>query len=75
MRVYMAVTQDEYSLPIAIADSAYMLACMMGVREATIQEALTPKRIAKTKRIKYVRVDIDEEDDADACQKVKADDR
>lgn len=34
---WMAVTADEYELPLAVADSSFSLAAMLGVKHGTIQ--------------------------------------
>ncbi|WP_458397436.1 helix-turn-helix domain-containing protein [Anaerotignum sp.] len=60
-KLYLAVTQDKYSLPLAVADSAEELAEMCGVRMETVYE-----RISAGKHLqypKYIMVEIEEGDD------------
>lgn len=53
--LYLAVTNDKYELPIAVADSASELAKMLGIERQTVFVNLC--RPAKSKR-KIVKVEV-----------------
>lgn len=59
-RIYMAVTADEYELPIAVAGSVQKLATMMGLAKQTVKCGLAPSNddSGKNKGYKFVRVII-----------------
>lgn len=61
MKVYMCVTDDEYELPIAVADTQRELARMLGVKEGTIRRALCLLRQGKYKTSIYREVEIDDD--------------
>lgn len=68
MYVWMAVTPDEYELPIAVADSALELAQMMGTTETAIFcRRFTAKSIKRLDRVQYLvhKVWIGDIDDDD----------
>lgn len=44
MILYMAVTPDEYELPVAVEDSPTKLAKKIGMSVNTVTASLTPKR-------------------------------
>lgn len=58
----MEVTQDEYELPVAIADNAHQLAIMRNVSVNTIYSAISHEKSGAYKRSRYKRIVIDEED-------------
>lgn len=60
-KLYLAVTSDELSLPLAVCTSASELARLQGVKESTVY-----RQINKCKEFKYpkyikIEVDMDEE--------------
>ena len=59
-KVYMEVTRDRYSLPIAVADTPTELAKMRGVKVQQVYQAL--KNESKLKKPRFVRVDVEEEE-------------
>lgn len=62
-RVWMAVSQDEYQLPIAVAESANELAKMMGVSEASIRSSISRLKQKKSNRGRkrmYLCINMDE---------------
>ena len=65
MKVYMEVTQDEYELPLAIADSPAELARMCGVNPNAVSSAISHWKSGKHPRSRFIVVKIDEEDDDD----------
>lgn len=60
MYLYMAVTPDEYELPIAVEDSVSKLAARLGIRSNTINVSIW--RVSRTKGklgMKFVKVEVD----------------
>lgn len=62
MKVYMRVTDDEYELPVAIADTQADLARMVGVGTNTVCSALYKVRKWGQRSV-YKEVEIDDEMD------------
>ena len=58
--VYMEVTQDEYELPVAIADSAGQLAEMRGTTKATIFSLISHEKAGVCKS-KFKRIEIEDD--------------
>ena len=58
MVIYMKVTDDEFELPVIIADSASELAAKTGVGRSTITSAISHAKRYNHKSV-YVRVVID----------------
>ena len=64
MKLYLAVTKDEYELPYAIADTQADLARILGVDPQSVRKAFYDMRNGRGyKRTKYREVEIDEEYD------------
>lgn len=64
MKVYMAVTQDKYSLPTATSISCMGLGRLLGVSERTISSYLYHVKCGKiqAKYPKYISVEIEDEE-------------
>ena len=60
-RIYMAVTTDKFSLPLAVASSASELAKMLGVNENTVYRGIWNSKNRKFP--KYVMVEVDDGED------------
>lgn len=60
MILYLCVTNDEYELPVAVADTQAELARMRGVHFSTISGALrrTFTRHNINKKFKYIEVEV-----------------
>lgn len=59
----MKVTQDEYELPLAVADSAAELAKIVGVREGTIRGCVSyARKGVRQKRSVYVSVEFSDQE-------------
>ena len=58
MKLYMAVTQDEYELPIAVCTSVQELARKCGVKENTISHTIALYKKRKPRYKKYVVVEV-----------------
>ena len=59
MTVYMKVTNDEYELPMAVADSVASLAKGLGINPCVIYRSMNSKNGI------YVKVEIDDWEDED----------
>lgn len=64
MVLWMKVTDDEYELPLAVADTASELARMCGLNKNGVLVAISNAKRRKTK-CQYVKVVIDDEDQED----------
>lgn len=63
MKIYMAVTKDALSLPLAVEDSAAELAELRGVQVETIRSLISRGRTGKIKRPGYIVVEVEEEEE------------
>lgn len=61
MVLYVAVSQDKYELPIAVADSARELARMLGVDKCTVSCHITLAKQGKIKKQKYFKVEVEDD--------------
>lgn len=57
----MAVSKDEYRLPIAIADTAKELAELFGTNENNVKTIASKGKHGNIKNPRYIAVRIDEE--------------
>ena len=62
MHVYIAVTKDEYELPIALGDSARELAEQLGTTENAIRSSISHAKAGVMKWTMYRKVEIDDEE-------------
>ena len=61
--MYMAVTTDEYELPLATGDTARELGKLVGVSANLIHSSISKKQTGTTRKMRFVKVDwIDDED-------------
>lgn len=60
-KIYMAVTKDALSLPLAVADSPKELAELRGVKKETIRSLVSRWRTGKVKRSGYIVVEVEED--------------
>ena len=58
----MAVTPDEYELPIAVADTPRELSRMTGIAAAHIRDMICKHKPGTTLGIRFIKV-VEEEDD------------
>ena len=63
MTIYMKVTEDEYELPEAVADSIAELARFLGKRTNVISSCLSHVKHIPGRKSCYKRVEINDEDD------------
>lgn len=60
-KIYMAVTRDALSLPLAVADSAKELAELRGAKRESILSAISRWKKGTIKRPGYIVVEVEEE--------------
>jgi hypothetical protein len=60
--VWMAVSKDEYRLPIAIADTARELAEIFGTNENNVKTIASKGKHGNIKNPRYIAVEIDKEE-------------
>ena len=61
MTIYMKVTKDRYSLPVAVADSPKELAALCGVSPNAIYSGFSHEKKGDWKS-PYVKVVVDDDD-------------
>ena len=61
IKIYMKVTKDRYSLPVAVADSAKELAALCGVSPNAIYSGFSHEKRGDWKS-PYVKVVVDDDD-------------
>ncbi len=64
MVLYMAVSQDRYELPIAVADSEREIERMLNLGKGTVATHISLIQSGKLKKQKYFRVEINDEEKA-----------
>lgn len=62
MKLYMIVTADEYELPLMVADKAKDLAKYKGISPSTVSTHIKRKYSGKISGIKYIKIEIDNEE-------------
>lgn len=69
MKLYMAVTPDEYELPVMIAETPSKLARMCGVNRCSVSNAISRRKRGRQSRKSqkmtkcwFVTVEVDDED-------------
>lgn len=55
MRLYMAVTADQYELPICVSENAKELAEALGITSQAVWAACTPSRTVKNRKCEAKR--------------------
>ena len=71
MKLYMAVTADEYELPLCVEDSTTGLATWLGITTNAVLAACTPRRMGRNRRkcgYRIIRVETEEKESV--CQDV-----
>ena len=61
--LYIAISRDQYELPVAVADNTRELGRMIRVSPETIASHITLAAKGKIKKQKYFKVDADDGDD------------
>lgn len=62
IKIYMKVTKDRYSLPVAVADSPKELAALCGVSQNAIYSAFSHEKRGDWKS-PYVKVTVDDDEE------------
>lgn len=62
MKLYMAVEDDEYELPVFIEESRMALARKLGVSKTTVFRYYNGKTKESKTGYRFIEVEIDEED-------------
>lgn len=60
-KLYIAISKDEYELPIAVADTPTELARMIGVSRKTIYNQMSRTKHGTIKQAIYRAVEVDDE--------------
>lgn len=55
--MYMAVTTDEYELPLAIGDTARELGELVGVSANLIHSTISKNQTGKNRKMRFVKVE------------------
>lgn len=67
-KLYLAVTPDQYELPLAVADSPAELAKMLGVTREHVLACLAPTKAKmnnERREFRFRRVALEEEEEED----------
>lgn len=57
--LWMEVTQDEYELPICVAETCKELALMVGMKPESIFKSIQRQRNGESKTKRFIRVEED----------------
>ncbi len=63
MKLYMAVTADEYELPLMVTNSAAFLAETFGIKLNTVYIEIAQGANGKRRGFRFVRVEVDEDEE------------
>lgn len=63
MALYLAVSQDRYELPVAVADSERELERMLNLGKGTVTSHISLFKSGRLKKQKYFRIEIDDKED------------
>lgn len=64
MHVYMMVTDDEYELPITVADTAQALADKVGTTKNAVLSAISHAKAGRWRgRSCYMKVELEDEEE------------
>lgn len=61
MKLYMKVTNDEYELPLAVADTQEELAKLLGVSRTAVSKALTHQKSHVYSTSSYKEIEVDDD--------------
>ena len=60
MKLYMAVTPDEYELPIAVCKDIHELAKVFGIKPQSVSEAVSRNTDGRKRGAKFIRIEVEE---------------
>lgn len=69
MTLYLAIGPPPYELPLAVADSPTELGHMVGAPVDTVRTHICRAMRGQVRLIKYIKVDIREEDEAEVGER------
>lgn len=69
MTLYLAIGPPPYELPLAVADSPTELGRMVGTPVDTVRTHICRAMRGEVRLIKYIKVDIGEEDEAEVDER------
>lgn len=58
---WMAVTADKYELPLAVADSSFSLAMMLGIHQGTVLACEAKRRSGRNSGRKIIKIKVEPE--------------
>lgn len=61
--LYLAVTPNEYELPMAVEETIADLAQKFGVNKNTLKSSISHDKSGKTTGRKFIRVEMDRDED------------
>lgn len=61
MKVYMAVTADEYELPVAITTNAAEMGKICGLTRASVLSSISKGHTCRKLNAKIIRLEIEED--------------
>lgn len=61
MKIYLAVTADEYELPVSVVDSPAELAEIYGMTRGSVLSAISNHSTCKYAKVKFIRIEIEED--------------
>lgn len=59
MTLYMAVTADEYELPVAVTDRAKDLAEAFGIHKDYFFQCISRGSVNKRSNVKFLRIEVE----------------
>lgn len=62
-KIYMAVTADKYELPLCVEEDVKSLAKKCETTRNSILSSISHKRGGKHSNIKYIRIEVEEDDE------------
>lgn len=65
MSLYLAVSEDEYELPIAVARSAQELERLLGLGKGTVSSHISHAKSRRRKRQRYFKIEYGLEEEGD----------
>ena len=60
MWLYLEVTQDEYELPVRVADSVGELARKTGLKPASISSEISHRLSGRRPKSRFIRVEVED---------------
>lgn len=61
MKIYMAVTNDKYELPVAVTTNAAAMAKICGLTEGSVLSSISKGNVCRKLNAKIIRLEIEDE--------------